>query len=277
MPPSPGPVSGSTPPRPDLPAPGSGYGSDPGWTQPIPRRRGRRLTAFFAVLALTVASLGGGLAVIERLTRPTSDPSQHAFLLERLDGTPVRWNACDAIRYVVNPSTAPEGSIADVHEAVRRVSAATGIAFEYEGLTDEIPERRRPAYQPDRYGDRWAPVLIAWVDPDQTNIPFDRSGHTAAAVASPTVPSGRDQVFVSGWIAMNLRDENPPGFGFAGAQGPVLLHELGHVMGLGHVDRMGEIMEPSGGNVADFGPGDLEGLNQVGRRAGCLTVPSPTP
>jgi hypothetical protein len=32
-------------------------------------------------------------------------------------------------------------------------------------------------------------------------------------------------------------------------------------------------MEPSGGGVVDFGPGDLEGLRQLGRAAGCQTTP----
>jgi len=249
---------------------------DPGWTEPIHRpRRGSRVLAFFVVLTLTLAALGGGLAAVERLTRPESDPSQHSFLALRLDGSPVRWNACEAIRYVVNPSASPPGSVDDVHEAVRRVSAATGIAFTYEGLTDEEPSRRRPAYQPARYGDRWAPVLIAWVDPSSSDISFEQDGHRAAAVASPIVAPGDDQIFVSGWIAMSLEDPNPPGFGVPGAQGPVVLHEMGHVLGLGHVDSQGEIMEPAGGAVTDFGPGDLEGLRQVGRQAGCLTSPVP--
>jgi hypothetical protein len=222
-----------------------------------------------------VATLGAGLLAIERFTAPASDRSEHAFLDRRLDGSPLRWNACDAIHYAVNPSTAPPGSVEDVHEAVRRVSSATGIAFEYDGLTDEVPSRRRDPYQPARYGDRWAPVLVAWVDPDEVDIPFEREGHTAAGVASPTLPLSGEEVFVSGYVAVNLDDPNPPGFAFPGAQGPVLLHELGHVMGLGHVDNEGEIMEPSGGRVTDFGPGDLEGLRRVGRQAGCLATPPP--
>ncbi len=264
------------PPRPDLRPGREPHPGDPGWTEPIHRpRRGPRILAFFVVLAVTVAALGGGLVAIERLTAPTSDRSQHRFLDFRLDGSPLRWNACESIHYVINPSIAPQGSVEDVHEAVRRVSRATGIAFSYDGLSDEVPSRLREPYQLERYGERWAPVLIAWVDPDDVDIPFQREGHTAAAVASPTRPLGGAEVFVSGYVAMNLEDQNPPGFAFPGAQGPVLLHELAHVMGLGHVDNEGEIMEPSGGSVTDFGPGDLEGLRQVGREAGCLTTPTP--
>jgi hypothetical protein len=227
------------------------------------------------VLALTVATLGGGLLAIERVIAPDSDASQHGFLGYRMDGSPLRWNPCASIHYVVNPSTAPDGSVEDVHEAVRRVSQATGIAFEYDGLSDEVPSRRRLPLQREEYGERWAPILIAWVDPEDTDIAFERDGHEAAAVASPSRPLTGEEIFVSGFIAMSLDDPNPPGFSWPGAQGPVLLHELGHVMGLAHVDQLGEIMERRGGGVTDYGPGDLEGLRRLGREAGCLTTPTP--
>ena len=129
---------------------------------------------------------------------------------------------CAPIHYVVNTSLAPPGSIADVHEAVRRVSGATGIAFEYDGLTDEEPSIYRESFQPDRYGDRWAPVLIAWADPDDSDIPFVREDRVAAGVAVPVIPSTRfEDVYVTGWIAINADDPNPPGFALAGEQGPV--------------------------------------------------------
>jgi hypothetical protein len=280
------PFGSAPPPRPDLQHPDLA-GSDV-WQlelaqpdrehldlEPIPRRPGTRIVAFVAVLAVTVAALGGGLLAIQRLTAPSGDASQHDFLARAMDGSPLRWNPCEPIHYVVNPSTAPEGSIDDVHEAVRQVSRATGITFRYDGLTDESPSRRRLPLQRDRYGDRWAPVLIAWVHPDESDISFDRDGHQAAAVAAPARAPTGDEVLVSGFIALNLEDANPPGFAWPGAQGPVLLHELGHIMGLAHVDEAGEVMEESGGGVTAFGEGDLEGLRKVGHEAGCLTTPNP--
>ena len=79
---------------------------------------------------------------------------------------------------------------------------------------------------------------------------------------------------MSGVVAINAADPNPPGFASPGAQGPVVLHELAHVLGLGHIKAQGELMEPSGGGVIDFGPGDLEGLRQLGSSAGCLATPA---
>jgi hypothetical protein len=228
-----------------------------------------------AVLTLVFMVLGLFVSVITRYD-PSEHTDEYSFLARNFAGEPVRWNPCEPIHYVVNIAKAPAGSLEDVHEAVSRVSRATGIAFRYDGFSDEDPSRRRFVYQPGRYGDRWAPVLIAWVDPDESDIAFSTQGHTAAGVAAPLGPPDGEEILVSGWIAINADDPNPPGFDTIDGQGPVVLHELGHVMGLDHVQTRGQLMEGSGGGVVDFGPGDLAGLEQLGREAGCLTTP-PTP
>jgi hypothetical protein len=229
-----------------------------------------------AVCVLLALSLGAvGLAPLFQGVKPTEGPG--FLFLDRTDqGTPTRWNPCEPIHYVVNASLAPPDSIADVHEAVSRISAATGIPFEYEGITDEEASIYREIYQPDRYGARWAPVLIAWVDPDDSDIPFESGDRIAAGVAVPRIPSTRfEDVYVSGWIAINADDPNPPGFDLPGEQGPVILHELGHLMGLGHVKTVGELMNPSGGGVTDLGAGDREGLRELGASGGCIRVMEP--
>jgi hypothetical protein len=229
-----------------------------------------------AVCMLLVLSLGAvAVAPLFQGAEPTTGPP--FLFLDRTDeGVPTRWNPCEPIPYVVNTQLAPPGSIEDVHEAVRKISAATGITFEYEGVTDEEATIFREVFQPDRYGDRWAPVLIAWADPDDSDVPFEAEDRVAAGVAVPVIPPTRvEDVYVSGWVAINADDPNPPGFSFPGQQGPVILHELGHLMGLGHVDTIGELMHPNGGGVIDFGPGDREGLRQLGAAGGCVQVMEP--
>jgi hypothetical protein len=225
------------------------------------------------LLALSLAAV----AAAPLLRGSPEDRGPGFLFLDRTDqGEPTRWNPCEPIHYVVNASLAPPGSIADVHEAVERISAATGIAFEYEGITDEEPTAYREAFQPDRYGDRWVPVLIAWADPNVSDIPFEHGDEVAAGVAVPVIPPTRfEDVYVSGWIALNAQDPNPPGFDFPAAQGPVILHELGHLMGLGHVEKGGEIMHAAGGGAVDLGPGDREGLRMLGASGGCVRVMEP--
>ena len=47
----------------------------------------------------------------------------------------------EPVRYVVNPGGAPDGGVQDVHAAFARASEASGLVFEFEGLTDEQLER----------------------------------------------------------------------------------------------------------------------------------------
>ena len=267
------------PPRPDtgLPPPPP----PPFVHAPTQRRRASRrgfttAAATLILIALVAAALVPSVPRLSRTSTTTSGTNApYSFILSRPTGDPVRWNPCDPIHYVVNLGTAPDSSLDDVHEAVRRVSAATGITFVDDGFTQEIPMDDRDAYQPATYGDRWAPVLIAWVTPSQTDIPFSKNGHTAAGVASPQVPDAGQLIYVSGWVAINAADPNAPGFGYYGDEGLVLQHELTHVVGLGHVKEWGELMEGSGGGVTDYGPGDLAGLDLVGRDQGCLATPEP--
>ena len=54
-----------------------------------------------------------------------------------------------------------------IAQAVAAVSAATGLRFVLDGPTTEAPSNDREPYQRARYGDRWAPVLIAWATADE--------------------------------------------------------------------------------------------------------------
>ena len=236
----------------------------------VRRRRPGWVVVFSAVVVVALAA--AGLAPL--LAGGPSSEGDFAFLSRTSDGDPVRWNPCEPVHYVVNAALAPPGSLEDVHEAFRRMSGATGIAFVFDGLVDEEPSAFREPFVPSRYGDRWAPVLVGWVDPDASDIPFELDdGAVASAVASPLYPTDASNLYVSGWVAMNREDPNPPGFDAPWEQGPVLLHEIGHVMGLGHVEASGEIMNHTGGGVVDLGPGDEEGLRRLGSSGGCLAVP----
>ena len=218
----------------------------------------------------TVGVLG---SAVQDLTRSRGTSDEYHFLAQ-VGGKPVRWNPCVPIHYVVNVSEAPPGSSQDVQGAIDRVSTATGITFINDGTTTEIPQRNRSAYQPDRYGDRWAPVVIAWATQAETDIQFHEGDEYFAAVARPLGPPNGQAQFVSGWVVVNAADPNPPGWGSPGSQGPTVLHELGHIVGLDHVSSNYELMEPSGGYVTEFGPGDRAGLERLGRDQGCLVTPT---
>jgi hypothetical protein len=116
--------------------------------------------------------------------------------------------------------------------------------------------------------------VIAWATQSQTDIPFHDGEDQFAAVSRPLAPPDGTPQFVSGWVVINASDRSPPGWISSAYQGPTILHELGHIMGLDHVTSKAELMEPSGGYVTDFGPGDLQGLELLGRDQGCLREPA---
>jgi hypothetical protein len=245
---------------------------------PRPARRGRRVVAVAALVAavmLVVSSVFVGGP--PRTPTPQSRSGPRFTFIETIGGEPVRWNPCEPIHYVVNDglATYPD-AVADAQAAVQRVSDATRIDFVYDGETDEEAAPGRSVYQPGRYGDEWAPILIAWTDPEDSPIQFERDDDVALGVASPLAPThGRFDVFVSGWVALNADYRGPGGFDTPSAVGLTIQHELGHVMGLGHTKVYGELMQNSGGGALDWGEGDLEGLAELGRDAGCLTIPDP--
>ena len=258
------------PPRPDrgrcaLPPP-------PPLTWP-PRERRSKPWVVVVSLAVVAAVIVGAAAPALRYDA-SAHKGEYSFI-DTVNGRPVRWNPCSPIHYVVNLTNAPPGSLADVTAAVKTISDASGIAFVYDGLSTETPKPSRPVYQSDRYGAHWAPVLIGWVDPKLGGFSFarDAQGREAIGLGGPIWSNADPTQYVSGFVVINDKYGYPPGFGSPFVQGATILHELGHVVGLGHVKAQGELMEYAGGGVATFGPGDREGLRKLGRPAGCLVSP----
>ena len=246
---------------------------------PVRSSRRRRVTASVSVFLLVVLVVSAVLAGAPPRTPTPQDQTgpTYNFLETTMSGDPVRWNPCRPIHYVVNDELAGYSTaVADVEEAAQRVEDATGIDFVYDGVTDEEASQSRAAYQPARYGDEWAPILIAWTDPDTSPIQFSRGDDVALGVAAPLYPPhGRFDIYVSGWVAVNADYPGPGGFDSPSAVGLTVQHELGHVIGMGHTKIYGELMQTSGGGALDWGEGDLEGLAQLGRDAGCLVTPEP--
>ena len=205
------------------------------------------------------------------------EPVDYSFLEARQGGCqPVRFNPCEPIHYVVNAAMAPPGALDDLHEAIRRLQVASGSTFVEDGPTDEPASLSRPLSQA-RYGNRWAPVLVVW-------------DHGAPYRMEPTNPAGGrstpvDGVSVTGILIVNVdavADDHghlqpPPGFGEGATWGRVFIHELGHLVGLGHVAHSDEIMFTELGvqrGEATYQPGDVAGLRLLGPQAGCLPTPA---
>jgi hypothetical protein len=231
---------------------------------------------------LWLAGAGGttvalpSLATVAGFTSTTS--TSYSWLVSNTDGTPARWNPCQPIHYVTNLTMAPPTATADVAGALARVAAATGMAFVNDGPTTEVPTQNRPSVQSARYGLGWAPVLIAWSTPALSNLL--PGGSVLGEGGSSWVSLGdAPKVFVTGVVAIDVGATRAltPGFGPGQTMGDLLLHELGHVSGLGHTPDTSQIMYPDllSRSSAEYGAGDLAGLQRVGSAAGCLVTPQP--
>jgi hypothetical protein len=215
-------------------------------------------------------------------------PSGWSFSFVKDDGcSPVRFNPCQAVHFVMNPAQAPASGVADVREAFTRLGRATGIDFVDDGTTDETA--RRGPYDGVRYPGRWAPVLVVWT--------HQSGGRATIEVVGSGFPDRVGDVLVSGTLTLNSDAVNnragdapvPGGFGTGkatgigaiGAEGVtwgrVILHELAHIMGLGHTRDRDELMYPDTAEqtaqTTDYRSGDREGLKLLGRQAGCLADP----
>ncbi|HEX6597267.1 MAG TPA: matrixin family metalloprotease, partial [Acidimicrobiales bacterium] len=204
-------------------------------------------------------------------------PDGYSFLETQPGGCqPVRFNPCEPVHYVVNSALAPPGALADLTAAFAQLSEATGIEFVDDGPTDEPASLSRRPFQPERYGNRWAPVLVVWANGGPLRLDESNPGGGRA------INGGG--VYISGILILNVdavtdeRRRTPleSGFGAGATWGRVMIHELGHLVGLGHVRTSQEIMFDELGlqtGRAEYHRGDREGLRLLGRDAGCLTTP----
>lgn len=194
--------------------------------------------------------------------------------VQERSGAPVAWDPCRPIAVVVDDRQAPEGADALLDEALATVAEATGLRFDVEGGTDEAPSVDRSRVQPERYGDRWAPVLVAWTDP--ASVP-ELAGDVGGLGGSETaVADDGTAVYVTGTLLLD-GPQMQESLRVAGGRDQVLsvlLHELGHVVGLGHVDDPAQLMHPEGQpGAAGYAAGDLAGLAHLGE--GPCVAPSP--
>ncbi len=250
------------------------------------RRPSRGLHASLAALALLSVALWSGAPALARLgpapghavagprVPPTPDDAAGSPLgapppapageggFALLHGTTgsraVGWDPCRPVHWVLRSAGAPPGAAAQVQQGFARLSAATGLVFVLDGATTEAPADDRPLVQRQQYGDRWAPVLVAFADPSEApELAGDVAGYASTRLADP---DGRGLRVVTGTVVL----DGPALHDHPEVVPAVVLHELGHLAGLDHVPDPADLMYAYGSPATTFSDGDLRGLARLG-------------
>lgn len=198
------------------------------------------------------------------------DSDAFAFTATQEGGSaPVTYDPCVPIHLVVDPRTMVEDGMKLLDEALERVREATGLVFVVDGLvegSETAPEADEDKDEEDlRAPDGgWVPVAVTWSDPGASPTLDDG---VAGYAGSASVERDGHRWFVTGSVVLDgpqLEQILDRRGGWKSARA-VVMHEVGHLVGLDHVDAPGQLMQPEGEDgLDDWGAGDLTGLAAVG-------------
>ena len=221
-----------------------------------------------------IGSTNSPMAGREEIGRPLGQPTifsgaisdSFRFSNHQSNGVdPATWSPCRPIHFVIRTANEPIEGPRILAEAFTQLSLATGFVFTNDGFTDEGPTENRPPFQPQRYGDKWAPVLIVWATEDE--VPD--FGTDIVGEATPqhlTSPSGV-VTYVSGTVAFDAaairRIAQQEGYLAARS---IAMHELAHLVGLAHVNDLSQVMAPrhQQHGPTEYQAGDIAGLARLG-------------
>lgn len=189
------------------------------------------------------------------------------------NGQPVRWDSCRPIYWVDNPANELPAVHSAVVQAFERISAQTGLKFVYGGTTRETFSAHRNVATTSVYqgmNPYWKPVLVTFLNKKAfasalASTNNDNPNDVVAFAGPNEIDTADDAVYVSGDITVS-NDASKEAIATDGVEKviAILLHEMGHLVGLAHVSDKNQIMYPYI-NRLDLGPGDKKGLALAGR------------
>jgi hypothetical protein len=173
---------------------------------------------------------------------------------------PIGFNPCRPVEYVVYAVHAPPGTDGVVGSAIEEISDATGLEFVYRG-----PAQNPLVKEPSEDGSVREPVLIGWARPQDVDRLADRTAGLGGSSHAWDAERGEFE-YVRGTVILDTEAaaemlERVDGRRYVRA---VVMHELGHVLGLDHVDDPEQLMYDENVGQTELGYGDREGLAALG-------------
>jgi hypothetical protein len=236
-----------------------------------------------AAVGLAVALLAPSLLAAPATAAPGGSPA--SFAVRRVadhTGTQavVRWNPCTAITYKLNPGALGAAGLAELQRGVDMAARASGLSFRSLGTTRFVPRFKKDGSGGSEHEGALqrltgAQLVIGYATSRETDW-FRGAGGTAQLSYSSGPGSPLQVSQAVAFVRSDVR--MPAGYG-RGGRGALVLHEIGHALGLQHVTERQQTMYPVvlPDRLAEYHRGDLAGLRAVGRAAGCIPTPTAAP
>jgi hypothetical protein len=181
-----------------------------------------------------------------RQRRGSNRPNPAQFDL--IDGQLVRWDVCSPINWKLRSDSGIADARTVADKAIQDLADATGAELRYTGeFTGSVGQLK--SKQPRTIYVSWESAIE---DPEL-------AGDVAGIGGMSTIDDGSGPRPMSAIAVVDSSEGLEPGFADGASEGGVLLHELGHAMGLAHSQDRNRIMFRSTvpGLSAGYQPGDL--------------------